>query len=80
MDPSVQSVSKLVLTSTLVASPVPIEVVEWAQVKALLRDKQVVIACGGGGIPVARAAGSLHGVEAVIDKDLAAALPRPCSC
>lgn len=58
----------------VVASPAPIEVVEWPQVKALLRDKQVVIACGGGGIPVARSHGSLHGVEAVIDKDLAAAL------
>ena len=58
----------------VVASPVPIEVVEWAQVKALLRDKQIVIACGGGGIPVARSGGSLQGVEAVIDKDLAAAL------
>jgi carbamate kinase len=58
----------------VVASPVPIEVVEWPQVKALLRDKQVVIACGGGGIPVARSHGLLHGVEAVIDKDLAAAL------
>jgi carbamate kinase len=58
----------------VVASPVPIEVVEWPQVKALLRDKQIVIACGGGGIPVARSGGSLQGVEAVIDKDLAAAL------
>ena len=58
----------------VVASPLPIEVVEWPQVKALLRDKQIVIACGGGGIPVARSGGSLQGVEAVIDKDLAAAL------
>ncbi len=58
----------------VVASPVPIEVVEWPQIKALLGDKQIVIACGGGGIPVARTGGSLQGVEAVIDKDLAAAL------
>lgn len=58
----------------VVASPVPIEVVEWPQVQALLRDKQIVIACGGGGIPVARTDGVLTGVEAVIDKDLAAAL------
>ncbi len=58
----------------VVASPVPIEVVEWPQVQALLRDKQIVIACGGGGIPVARTDGVLSGVEAVIDKDLAAAL------
>ena len=58
----------------VVASPAPIEVVEWPQIKALLREKQIVIACGGGGIPVARTDGVLHGVEAVIDKDLAAAL------
>jgi carbamate kinase len=58
----------------VVASPAPVEVVEWPQVKALLQAKQVVIACGGGGIPVAREDGTLAGVEAVIDKDLAAAL------
>ena len=58
----------------VVASPVPIEVVEWPQVRELLRAKQIVIACGGGGIPVAREESGLTGVEAVIDKDLAAAL------
>ena len=58
----------------VVASPAPTEVVEWPQVRALLRSKQVVIACGGGGIPVTREGGRLSGVEAVIDKDLAAAL------
>ncbi len=58
----------------VVASPLPIEVVEWPQVRTLLDDKQIVIACGGGGIPVARTDGVLAGVEAVIDKDLAAAL------
>ena len=58
----------------VVASHAPVEVVEWPQVQALLRAKQVVIACGGGGIPVAREDGTLTGVEAVIDKDLAAAL------
>jgi carbamate kinase len=58
----------------VVASPVPTEVVEWPQVRELLRAKQVVIACGGGGIPVARGTSGLRGVEAVIDKDLAAAL------
>ena len=58
----------------VVASPVPVEVVEWPQVRELLRAKQVVIAAGGGGIPVARDGGTLSGVEAVIDKDLAAAL------
>jgi carbamate kinase len=58
----------------VVASPAPIEVVEWPQVRELLRAKQVVIACGGGGIPVARGKGGLAGMEAVIDKDRAAAL------
>lgn len=58
----------------VVASPVPIEVVEWLQVQELLDAGQIVIACGGGGIPVARGANGLTGVEAVIDKDLAAAL------
>ncbi len=58
----------------VVASPVPTEVIEWPQIQTLLRDRQIVIACGGGGIPVARTDGVLRGVEAVIDKDLAAAL------
>ena len=58
----------------IVASPDPLEVVEWPQIRALLDDGQVVIACGGGGVPVARRNGDLVGVEAVIDKDYAAAL------
>ncbi len=58
----------------VVASPAPREVIEWPQVRELLDAKQVVIAGGGGGIPVTRSEGHLVGVEAVIDKDLAAAL------
>lgn len=58
----------------VVPSPMPTEVVEWPQIRALLREKQVVIACGGGGIPVARDGRTLVGLEAVIDKDFAAAL------
>lgn len=58
----------------VVASPEPLEVVEWAQVKSLLDDGNVVIACGGGGVPVVRRNGALRGVDAVIDKDYAAAL------
>lgn len=58
----------------VVASPEPLEVVEWAQVKGLLDDGNVVIACGGGGVPVVRRDGALRGVDAVIDKDYAAAL------
>ncbi len=58
----------------IVPSPVPVEVVEGAQIAGLLRRYPVVIACGGGGIPVVRRDATLHGIEAVIDKDLAAAL------
>jgi carbamate kinase len=57
-----------------VASPSPLEVVELEQVRALLDAGAVPIACGGGGIPVVRRDGRLHGVEAVIDKDRASAL------
>lgn len=58
----------------VVASPEPLEVVEWAQVKELLDAGNVVIACGGGGVPVVRRNGALCGIDAVIDKDYAAAL------
>ena len=57
----------------VVASPDPLEIVEWRQVEAMLRDREVVITCGGGGVPVAREGLRLTGVEAVIDKDLSAA-------
>ena len=57
----------------VVASPTPIEVLDVATMSALLTSGHVVIAAGGGGIPVVRAAdGTLRGVEAVIDKDLTA--------
>ena len=59
----------------VVASPKPVSIVEIETVKALLDNKVVVIAAGGGGIPVVRDKdGMLSGREAVIDKDLAAAL------
>jgi carbamate kinase len=59
----------------LVASPTPTEVVEAAAIKAMVEDGILVIACGGGGIAVAEDGdGRLHGVSAVVDKDLAAAL------
>jgi carbamate kinase len=58
----------------VVASPEPIEVVEAAEIGHLLDAGQVVVACGGGGVPVARVGGELVGVDAVIDKDFAAAL------
>ncbi len=59
----------------VVPSPEPKEIVELPVVAELLGAGVTVVACGGGGIPVvADAAGSLKGVEAVIDKDLASAL------
>jgi carbamate kinase len=58
----------------VVASPEPLEIVEEGAIQALLDVGTVVIALGGGGIPVVRAAGRLDGVDAVIDKDLASAL------
>jgi carbamate kinase len=57
-----------------VPSPVPLDVVEVAQVRALLDSGTVPVACGGGGIPVVRRNGRIQGVEAVIDKDRASAL------
>lgn len=59
----------------VVASPEPVTIVELATIRTLLADCALVICCGGGGIPVVRAAdGRLHGVEAVVDKDRTAAL------
>ena len=58
----------------LVPSPQPVAIVELDVVRALLDTGAVVVACGGGGVPVRRRPdGSLEGVEAVVDKDLAAA-------
>jgi carbamate kinase len=59
----------------VVSSPKPIRIVELDAVKAVLVARAVVITVGGGGIPVvADANGDLHGVAAVIDKDLASSL------
>jgi carbamate kinase len=59
----------------VVASPEPLEVIDVEPVSALLATGHVVVAAGGGGIPVVRDPdGRLRGVEAVIDKDLTAAL------
>ncbi len=59
----------------VVPSPQPREILELPAVSALLEAGQVVIAAGGGGIPVVwNAAGELEGREAVIDKDRAASL------
>jgi carbamate kinase len=58
----------------VVASPKPLEIVELHAVRACLGAGAVVIAAGGGGIPVVRRHGRYDGVEAVIDKDRASAL------
>lgn len=58
----------------VVPSPRPLELVEIAAVRACLRAGSIVIAAGGGGIPVVRRGGRLEGVEAVIDKDRTSAL------
>lgn len=58
----------------VVPSPPPLEVVELEAIRTLATAGTIVVACGGGGIPVARRDGALAGVDAVIDKDLASAL------
>lgn len=59
----------------VVPSPQPLEVVEWPAIKAMLDAGVLVVAVGGGGIPVVREAdGQLRGVDAVIDKDRASDL------
>lgn len=58
----------------VVASPEPIEVLEAGLVASLCALGAVVIACGGGGVPVVDLGDRLAGVEAVIDKDRASAL------
>lgn len=55
----------------VVPSPDPKAIVEKKAIRTLLENRTIVIASGGGGIPVIRENGQLVGVEAVIDKDLA---------
>jgi carbamate kinase len=55
----------------VVASPDPKRIIESGEIKKLLDSGMIVIAAGGGGVPVVRKNRRLEGVEAVIDKDLA---------
>jgi carbamate kinase len=59
----------------VVPSPIPRKIIELDVIKLLVESGYIVIAAGGGGIPVIRNEhGDLEGVEAVIDKDLGSAL------
>ena len=58
----------------VVPSPKPIKIYQWREIKKLMElGDWIIIACGGGGIPVIKEKKRLYGVEAVIDKDLASA-------
>jgi len=59
----------------VVPSPQPQEIIERAAIETLIKNGFIVVAAGGGGIPVVRdEEGNLSGVEGVIDKDLASSL------
>ncbi len=58
----------------VIASPQPKNIVELKTIKQLVEDKNIVIACGGGGIPVVDTQYGYKGVDAVIDKDKTSAL------
>lgn len=58
----------------VVPSPRPVEIVEIDAIRRCIQDGIIVIAVGGGGIPVVSEDGATKGVEAVIDKDLSSAL------
>ncbi len=58
----------------VVPSPVPLKIVEEEAIKILNHNGIIVIAAGGGGVPVIRKNGKISGVEAVVDKDLAGGL------
>lgn len=58
----------------MVPSPQPLEILDRAAIQALMAEGAIVVAAGGGGIPMVREDGELRGVECVLDKDRTAAL------
>lgn len=58
----------------VVPSPQPLRIVQLDTIKLLIRQNVLVIAAGGGGIPVVEEQGSYRGIEAVIDKDMTSAI------
>lgn len=58
----------------VVASPTPLKIIDSEAIRTLMDDGHLVICCGGGGIPVIAKGGGYQGTEAVIDKDLTAAV------
>ena len=58
----------------VVPCPEPVEILELPAIRRLVSSGVLVIACGGGGIPVVRDHGTVKGIEAVVDKDPASAL------
>jgi carbamate kinase len=55
----------------VVASPKPVNIVEYNAVMKLVENDVITISCGGGGVPVVQTENGYEGIEAVIDKDLA---------
>ena len=58
----------------VVPSPKPIAICELSSIEKMLKEKNIVITCGGGGIPVIKTSKGYKGVDAVIDKDRTSAL------
>ena len=55
----------------VVPSPLPISILEHELISTLVENNNIIVACGGGGVPVVKRGDTYEGVEAVIDKDFA---------